>query len=264
MIFFFNALSGMSFPSVPPEDSIKAELRCPEKQQYEADANCRAYLPDLTAIVDIQGINPPWTVSQTPQSGTMVEDETVVDITVTDDYGNSYGCSITINLTDFTEPEVKCPGNQFLIAGSSCEAELDNYTDLVEINDNCQGMFEITQEPEAGTVISSMTGVSITVTDHTGNISGCSFDIMPEDQTPPVIECSPDQVVKADAMDQWEVPDYTVTVKATDNCDQDIPVQQTPSPGTVAEPGQISITLTATDSSGNTTECSFEVEVVKE
>jgi len=72
----------------------------------------------------------------------------------------------------------------------------------------------------------------------------------------------PDQTVYVDSTCSVELPDYTLLVKAQDNCDV-VYLVQDPEPGTVFNySGVIGVTITATDISGNVTSGAFEVFMI--
>lgn len=76
----------------------------------------------------------------------------------------------------------------------------------------------------------------------------------------PIIVC-PDNVVIAQETSTFEVPDYTLDATASDNCS--FTITQDPAPGSVLDIGSsFTVTLTVTDSSGNSTTCEFILDSV--
>jgi len=57
------------------------------------------------------------------------------------------------------------------------------------------------------------------------------------------------------------LPDYTANVIATDNCDNDLEIKQTPGPGTLISGASNIITIKVTDDAGNSESVSFNVAV---
>ena len=103
------------------------------------------------------------------------------------------------------------------------------------------------------------------VSDLSGNIDMCTAIVTVEDLISPEVVCPEDQTIElTDDMPLFELPDYFATGDATasDNCEETVALlTQDPIPGTLLDEGIHTITLCATDSSGNETCCSFEVTV---
>jgi subtilisin-like proprotein convertase family protein/regulation of enolase protein 1 (concanavalin A-like superfamily)/uncharacterized protein YbbK (DUF523 family) len=79
------------------------------------------------------------------------------------------------------------------------------------------------------------------------------------DNIPPTITCPSTQTLVLGDDCRAPLPDYRGMASASDNCGTP-GVTQSPSPGTqVSGAGNMTVTLTATDASGNSTQCSFTV-----
>lgn len=102
---------------------------------------------------------------------------------------------------------------------------------------------------------------TITLTVFDGQFSDTdTVDITVEDTTPPNITCPDDIVDVEQATLAGTVVTFTTT--ATDICDADPIVVCDPPSGTVFPLGTTQVTCTATDFTGNQSECSFTVTVV--
>ncbi|MDX2360609.1 MAG: M12 family metallo-peptidase [Crocinitomicaceae bacterium] len=167
--------------------------------------------------------------------------------------------SVTVTVDDSNAPTVTCPGNQIENFNASCQFTLPDYTGFVTVIDDCDASPVITQAPAAGSIISGNTTIMMTATDASGNSSTCTFDVVPNDVTPPTISCPADQTEMADASCVFILPDYTGLATATDNCGTPT-VTQIPVAGTTIT-GTTTITLTA-DDGVNTTSCNFIVFIV--
>ena len=77
------------------------------------------------------------------------------------------------------------------------------------------------------------------------------------DTTPPVIEC-PEDATAGCAQDSVE---FTFDVSAVDDCDENPTVTSDPPSGSFFPVGPTLVTVTATDRSGNTSTCTFTVNV---
>ncbi len=112
-------------------------------------------------------------------------------------------------------------------------------------------------------------GTPITVTvfasDASGNIAACTATVTVVDALGPVIACPADQTVDPGEGNLfYEVPDYFATGEATvtDNCTDPVTItSQDPAVGELISDGVYTVTLTAEDEYGNTSECSFELTV---
>ena len=101
---------------------------------------------------------------------------------------------------------------------------------------------------------------------NTGVIVTCGLDraesrITIDLETPEFTNCPANIEVSADATNLYSILDYTTNTNAIDNCNINTVIQQ-PSAGSMVGPGNHSVTLTATDTNGNTTICEFVITVV--
>ncbi len=105
------------------------------------------------------------------------------------------------------------------------------------------------------------TTVTFTVTDAAGNADTCTATITVEDNEAPTITCPVDETVTVNQGTQYSLPDYISggTVVSQDNCSATI--TQNPVAGTMLSPGVQTVTFTATDASGLTATCSFDLTV---
>ncbi|KAF2516955.1 HYR domain-containing protein, partial [Flavobacterium zhairuonense] len=189
---------------------------------------------------------------QNPVAGTAFVDGMSITITATDASGNYSDCSFIINASaDVTKPIITCIGNQTL----ACNATIPDYRNLISVTDNCDASPILIQNPVAGTAFVDGMSITITATDASGNYSDCSFKINASaDVTKPVITCLGNQELSCGSV----IPDYTPLVTAIDNCDASPIITQSPAAGSVFTSG-MTVKLTATDISGNYSDCSFVI-----
>ena len=64
------------------------------------------------------------------------------------------------------------------------------------MNDNCDSSPVVTQSPAAGTVVTTNTTVTLTVTDASSNSDNCTFDVLLTDNIAPVITSCPSNIVE--------------------------------------------------------------------
>ncbi|UII26705.1 HYR domain-containing protein [Fulvivirga maritima] len=239
---------------VAPIDEEAPEITCLEDQEVACDVTT---LPDyLSQITVTDNIDPDPEVTQSPGAGTAFTAGMTVTITATDSTGNSSNCSFEVDLKEDTvAPEITCLEDREIEGGSS----LLDYTSLATVSDVCDDDPEITQSPAAGATITVATEVTLTATDASGNIGTCSFIVTPvfTDTEAPEITCLDDQEV---ACDVTTLPDYLSQITVTDNMDADPEVTQSPAAGSALTDG-MTVNITATDSAGNSSHCSFDVNL---
>ena len=104
----------------------------------------------------------------------------------------------------------------------------------------------------------------LTVIDVNGNASSCTAIVTVEDNLAPIINCPSNQIVAPNSGLNYIVPDYFGNGEAfaDDNCTNPIiNTSQDPAIGTILSNGIYTVTLSATDDSGNESICDFELEV---
>lgn len=255
------------------EDQTAPVVSNPGDQMLEADEFCEVAIPDfrgLIAAADNCSEEP--IITQTPAPGSMsggAGTYTLIEIVATDASGNSSTVNFFAIVDDRSAPAVTNPGDQTVAIISNCEVSLPDYTGSVITTDNCFAPVEVTQEPEAGTVLDAFGGpvtVTVTATDLSGNASSESFLVFPEDTEAPVIACIPDIDVTVNGDCQLPIPDFRGDIIVEDNCDESPILEQIPAPGTLmAGPGlSMAITMRATDAAGNVSDCIFMLNAVDE
>ncbi|HYF68906.1 MAG TPA: HYR domain-containing protein [Ohtaekwangia sp.] len=199
------------------------------------------------------------TMTTTHASGTLFSlGTTPVTYTATDGSGNKTTCTFNVIVKDETPPIIAgCPTNITVAADPTCKATV-TWTPP-SATDNCNNVSMASTHAPGSVFSMGTTTVTYTATDHAGNKSTCSFNVLVKDQTPPVITgCPSDITLTANAACKasgtWSVP------VATDNCTT-ITLSSTHAPGAIFSLGTTTITYTATDGAGNKSTCSFNVVV---
>ena len=170
-----------------------------------------------------------------------------------------------------TEPPVLSLPNNIMMDTDSGKATA-NVTFTVSANDNVDGAITptITSAPTAGLTSGSdfpigVTTSTVSATDQVGNTSEESFTITVKDNDKPVITIPTDIERQTDA--GKNTANVTFTVSANDNVDGAITPSITSAPtaglasGSDFPIGVTTITVSATDQAGNTSEESFTVTV---
>jgi hypothetical protein len=181
-----------------------------------------------------------------------------------DDAGNTDTCSFTVTVLDEELPVITCPDNFELdLDSNTCSMNVDYLPVLV--TDNCPGAdAEMIAGLASGSVFpAGITTITFVATDAAGNTDTCSFTVTLNDTVAPFIVCPEDTVICfgehidliPDISDNCSAePSYTLT-GATTGSGQGLVQSEL-----LAE-GVTTVMYTATDASGNTASCSFEVTV---
>jgi HYR domain len=206
--------------------------------QYEADLG-NGFMPVANPFVYPAGVTP-------------------VRCTVTDACDNSGVCTLNVTVVDELPPTIDCPMD--VAADNDAGACGANVTyPMPTASDNC-GVASVTCDRASGSFFDvGTTLVTCTATDMAGNTSQCSFNVTVNDTENPVVTCSADVVQDSDAGDCGAVVNYTPPT-AMDNCDV-ASVTCDRASGSFFDVGTTLVTCTATDTSGNTSQCSFNVTV---
>lgn len=121
-----------------------------------------------------------------------------------------------------------------------------------------------TEGLESGVVYPAGTTTnSYEVVGNDGSILSCSFDVTVVDETQPFfIGCPGDFEINQEGDPTVTLDDFTATVSASDNCSE-VTITQDPVGGTVLDQNTVqTVTLTATDASGNESICTFDITVL--
>jgi gliding motility-associated-like protein len=186
---------------------------------------------------------------------------TAVTYAATDAAGNTASCTFNVVVEDTSNPVITgCPANITLQAtgGDACNTAVATWT-APTATDNCVATLTSTHTPGATFTVGT-TAVTYTATDQAGNISQCSFNVVVQEATDPVITGCPSNITKqADngscgAVVTWTAPTVSGGCAST--------LTSTHQPGATFALGTTTVTYTATNPAGKTATCSFNVIVV--
>jgi len=193
-----------------------------------------------------------------------------IDIVVTDLSGNESVCTSTVTVVDETAPTLVCQSITVeLDENGEATVVVEDLLDMALTFDAC-GIDVLTMDID-GIYTCDDIGMTFTAqvfaSDASNNASTCMAEITVVDALAPVLTCPEGGPVMTDPDTQvYTFPDYFATgeASAVDNCTDvaDIVTTQDPAPGTEVgiSAGNV-VTITATDASGNTSTCTFEVDV---
>ena len=199
------------------------------------------------------------TVACNPASGSFFVKGTTT-VTCSTAVGSS--CSFTVTVNDTQPPAVMCPANitQSTDAGV-CSAIVVYATPPA--TDNCPGVGTVTCAPPSGTAFQKgTTTVVCSVSDASGNSTSCSFTVTVNDTEAPGITCPPNltRVAPASCPIATSLAVTYADPVATDNC-PGVTTACVPPSGSSFPIGTTTVLCTATDTSGNRSNCSFTVTV---
>src|SRR5205823_8040918 len=136
----------------------------------------------------------------------------------------------------------------------------------VTVSGGCSGTNALTlsQSPAAETLVALGThAITVTATDAASNGASCTTSFTVTDNTPPTVTCPAASSASAGADCQAAVPNILSGVTASDNCSSagSITLTQSPVAGTMVGLGAHTITVTATDATGNSSSCTTSFTV---
>ncbi|MGD0754856.1 MAG: HYR domain-containing protein, partial [Bacteroidales bacterium] len=181
------------------------------------------------------------------------------------------GCTFTtpnynVTINDILPPVISnCPANIFVNNDPGLCSAVVTWIEPTA-TDDCtpSGSLIWTKSNLPGSTFpSGTTPVTYTATDASGNTSlACTFIVTVTDNTSPVITLPAPPTINADATCHAIMP--VIAATATDNCSipANITITQLPAAGSIIGTGVTSVTITATDQSGNSAVATINVTVV--
>ncbi|HFA50560.1 MAG TPA: HYR domain-containing protein [Bacteroidetes bacterium] len=255
-------VSDTCFFLVTMADTFPPAITCPTPISVDATPDsCNALVTfDVTATDNCDSV----VIVSTPPSGTFfpVGMTTVVSI-ATDVGGLADTCEFTVTVADTQDPVITdCPmmpdtiGNTLDSCGAIFNGDL-----LVNATDNCPGVV-LSYSFTIGDLLPLGSNIIVaTATDQSNNTATCTYELFVRDTQPPdIAPCPAEIVVNNDPGLCGAVVDWTPPT-AEDNCGV-LFIEATPyEPGDFIPVGTEFITYTASDFTGNITECIFSVKV---
>jgi len=186
-----------------------------------------------------------------------------VTLTATDGHGNNATCTATVTIVEDIPPTVTCKSITVNL-GSTGSVTISTTAVYDSGNDNCGGIVSpdsVTPHTFTCSNLGANT-VTLTVSDQAGNTATCTATVVVSENTAPVIACPANLTVAAGSACTATVGTHT-PVSLSDNCTPSgsLTVTQSPAANTVLSGHNDveTVTLTATDGSGNTKNCQFSV-----
>jgi hypothetical protein len=184
---------------------------------------------------------------------------TIVTWTAVDASFNTNTCTQTIAVADAEIPMITCPP-EVLTNAAMGECSVTVSFDPPTASDNCTNTPGICTPASGSSFAAGTNTVTCRVTDAAGHTNTCTFlVIVLGDATPPGMVC-PVSVVTSAAPGQCSNTVSFTPPTATDNC-TNVSVACTPPSGSTFAVGTNMVSCVATDPSGNSASCSFDVTV---
>ena len=236
-------------------DTTPPTIDCPDDMTVECTSELGAIVTYTVTATDTCDSAP--IVECVPASGSQFPfGTTQVCCTARDDQGLTATCCFNVTVVDTTPPTIDCP-DDMTVECTSENGAVVVYT--VTATDNCDPAPRIDCVPASGSQFPfGTTQVCCTATDDSGLTATCCFDVTVVDTTPPTIDCPDDVTVECTGPDGAIV---VFTVTATDNCDPAPAIDCVPASGSRFPIGTTEVCCTATDDSGLTSTCCFDVIV---
>lgn len=198
---------------------------------------------------------------------------TTVTYEFTDEFGNMSTCSFNVIVTDDEDPVItNCPNDIMVNTDQNACTAVVNWTNPTA-TDNCGNVnFNCSNNP-GDTFQLGTTFVSCTASDDDGNVSLCSFQVTVIDNQDPTLTCPGDMTININSGVGSTVVDNIAPIGGGDNC-MSSPITyllagatssfgNADASGETFNVGVTTVTYTISDASGNTTTCSFDVEVIE-
>ena len=244
--------------------SVLPALICPRDTTVNTDPNsCTAVFNYSIPGSACGSIN----VNQTDGfiSGTALGVGTTVNsFTFTDENNNTSSCSFTVNVVNTNPPIVNCPANiNVNVNPLNCGTTNVTYN-TPYVTNACNNMYTISRIAGLASGVNYPLGNTLntyTVTDDQGRKDTCSFTVTVKDNIAPILICL-SSVVYLDPGQCTKIVNYSLP-SASDRCSA-VTLTRTSgkASGSAFSAGNNAITYKAVDQAGNSTSCTFYVNVV--
>lgn len=260
--------------TVQVQDTIAPTIECPEPQIFNAVDASGAVVDYLPPVVTDITDPAPTLVCVPPLNSLFPLGDTIVSCTATDFSGNTSTCQFIVTVKDKTPPIITLFGSSAI----TLEANVDSFTDPgATATDNVDGSVQVFV---AGDVVNTANVGTYIVTYNAVDAAGNSATqitrtVQVQDTLPPAF-AGTDNYADMENAQCGEYTDVMLEVTLSDLTDSNPVVQTTfayadgasetrstlPTASEAFPIGTSSITLSATDASGNSTTASFTVTVL--
>lgn len=247
------------------EDQEDPRPICPEEpiEVSNAEGQCGANVPFNVNHTD--NCFPIGSSSASPAPNDFFDvGTTMVTITATDNAGNTASCTFYVVVNDEELPVANCPEDKEVDNDPGDCGAIVEYV-IPDPTDNCPAVSSVADLPSGNSFSVGTTTVTVTATDNAGLEHSCTFTITVNDTEAPEAACQDVSVeLNEDGVSTITAEDLAdmINDKSSDNCDVDeFVVSLFEFNCNDIENNPLSVTLTVTDESGNTSTCVAQVTV---
>jgi len=245
-------------------DQIAPEMSCLDDMEVTINENSTFTIPNFTTSLTIQDNCDTSNLSivQTPNAGTVLSAGSYeVIIQAIDTSGNTNNCSFDLLIDEaaMCQLSINCIEDMTIsLTANNCVATNVN---LGTPSTNSCNNASLTNDAPSEFPL-GVTTVTWTLEDEDGNAITCTQNITIIDQIAPEISCLENIEVVIDQNTTYTLPNYIADISVTDNCNNaNLTITQTPIASTELTTGSYDITIEATDASGNSNNCNFNLIV---
>lgn len=245
-------------------DTIPPVIEGTEVLEVYTNSKCSVFTGNLMNLFEVQDNCSIDTLIQSiPSDSLLSQGKHEFFIKAIDEYGNELISNYQLQVLDTIKPSIMAPEIISSYKNEKCLYIMEDFTDQIEYDDNCEITENIVQDPEPGTPIPENEFiVSFTVSDMAGNTTSAISGVVVSDTLKPKVDY-PETISLSLNNCTTELPDISKSVAISDNCSDDIYVSQEPTAGTIIHENS-TILGTATDSAGNMSSFTIQVLVVDE
>ncbi|HEY2964012.1 MAG TPA: HYR domain-containing protein, partial [Pyrinomonadaceae bacterium] len=191
---------------------------------------------------------------------------TTITYTAIDAAGNSTQATQTVTVIDNTAPSVTAPAPTSASAGPTGQAAIPDVVSATTASDNC-GPVALSQSPVAGTPVGvGAHTITITATDAAGNTNTATTTFMVNDTTAPTLSAPANVTANTGAgattCGTVVTEAQLGTATASDNAGSVSIARSGVPSGNLFPVGTTTVTYTATDNAGNSTQATQTVTVI--
>jgi len=248
------------------DDTVDPVISCPADQIVSPDENGEFMLPNYILQADYDDNCFIAQTEQFPETGTIINSNTEIEIKVTDGSGNQTSCFFSVEFEDSPEKPFECKGSISFNLDEDGTVTIEP-EDLLNISGDVSE-FEKYEFSLSRTTFGcdDVTGQIPVTVNYTGPVNGsCTVKVDINELVGPSIDCPQETInVVYESGTEYSLPDYSSVFEISDNCtpSSELSFEQSPEPGTVyTQEGEVPIEFKVIDNNGNETTCSFSVNL---